>query len=122
MDQFQYEEMLKLQEFENQKAWESANAQYNAEQWVEELHMNEVYQNSQNEVERKIDPETEQQTIKKAAFDMIDVMKNDPDPKFKNSKFLEFLMKVNTGEYKIQNNELIVKDPQNVTQEEGLNF
>lgn len=38
---------------------------------------------------------------------MMDVMANDPDPKFQNSQFLQFLRKIKTGEHKIENNKLI---------------
>ena len=35
---------------------------------------------------------------------MINVMMSDSDPKFQNSKFLDFLKKLNTGELRIENN------------------
>lgn len=40
---------------------------------------------------------------------MIDVLSNSDNPKFRNSKFLKFLKKVNKGAYEIKDNE-IVKD------------
>jgi hypothetical protein len=40
---------------------------------------------------------------------MIDVLSTSDNPKFRNSKFLKFLKKLNQGSYKIENNE-IVKD------------
>ena len=41
---------------------------------------------------------------------MIDVLQNSSDPKFRNSKFLKFLKKLNHGAYKIEEDQL-VKDP-----------
>lgn len=40
---------------------------------------------------------------------MIDVLSNSNNPKFRNSKFLKFLKKVNQGSYEIKDN-AIVKD------------
>lgn len=48
---------------------------------------------------------------------MMDLMSMDPDPKFQNSQFLQFLSKLKTGEYKIEKNQLIV-NPQ--IQEQNL--
>ena len=44
---------------------------------------------------------------------MIDVLSNSENPKFKNSKFLKFLKKLNHGAYKIEGDEL-VKDQQKI--------
>lgn len=41
---------------------------------------------------------------------MIDILQNSSNPKFRNSKFLKFLKKLNHGAYKIENDAL-VKDP-----------
>ena len=38
---------------------------------------------------------------------MIDVLSNSENPKFKNSKFLKFLKKLNHGAYKIEGSELL---------------
>lgn len=71
--------------------------------------MEDVYKEvvEQNEQKQSID---EQASIKQAASDMISVMMNDPDPKFQNSRFLNFLNKLNTGDYRIEDNQLI-EDP-----------
>ena len=41
---------------------------------------------------------------------MISVMMNDPDPKFKESKFLGFLNKLNNGSWVIEGKDIIKKD------------
>ena len=43
---------------------------------------------------------------------MLEVMMNDPDPRFKNSQFLQFLQKVKTGELIIEGKELKVGKPE----------
>lgn len=57
-------------------------------------------------------PVDEEQVVKDAATDMIAVMQADQDPKFQNSKFLQFLKKLESGEYKIENNQLLKKNPE----------
>lgn len=43
---------------------------------------------------------------------MLDVMMNDPDPRFQNSEFLQFLKKVKTGELIIEGKELRAGKPE----------
>lgn len=38
---------------------------------------------------------------------MIDVLENSSNPKFRNSKLLKFLKKLNTGAYAIENDQLV---------------
>jgi peroxin-5 len=81
------DEFIKLQEEENfQDAYEQAEAEYE-------------FQKNQNV--------NEQEVIKDAANDMLQVMQADPDPKFQQSKFLDFLKKIESGAFKIENNQLI---------------
>lgn len=42
--------------------------------------------------------------------ELINLMENDTDERFKNSEFLKFLKKVQNGTYELKNNELIVND------------
>jgi len=49
----------------------------------------------------------EAQVIKESANYMIEVMQNDPDPRFKDSKLLDFLQKLHKGQYEIKENQLI---------------
>lgn len=40
---------------------------------------------------------------------LIQQMANDPDPKFRNSKFLEFVQKLNSGELVIEGDNVVVE-------------
>jgi len=40
--------------------------------------------------------------------ELIDLMEDDPNPKFRESKFLEFLKNIKSKKYKIKDNKLIV--------------
>jgi len=120
-------EREKIREFEARKAWEEAQVmaekkeiQEMANQWMnayydpEEQGLAEEFDKawaSGEEEVRKMENKLEQDVIKDAASDMVRVMMADPDPKFQNSKFLQFLKKLETGEYKIQGNELIKGEP-----------
>ena len=52
--------------------------------------------------------DNEQEIIKEAASKMVDVMQKDDDPKFQQSKFLEFLRNIEKGALKIENNRVEV--------------
>ena len=65
--------------------------------------MNEAFEDSQRKVQ-------EQEVVSKATGDMIEVMNNDPDPKFKNSKFLSFLREIDRGDIKVEGNELVFSE------------
>jgi len=110
MEQKHHEEMMKMAQ---ENAWQEANEQHKAEQWAEKFQMNQAFEEAKNEVQQEVkDPAHEQNVIKQSAIEMIDVMKNDPEERFQNSKFLQFLMKLDTGELKIENNQLIVNQTQ----------
>eukprot|EP01017_Pseudomicrothorax_dubius_P007983 TRINITY_DN12582_c0_g1_i1.p1 TRINITY_DN12582_c0_g1~~TRINITY_DN12582_c0_g1_i1.p1 ORF type:complete len:661 (-),score=173.37 TRINITY_DN12582_c0_g1_i1:114-2096(-) len=87
---------------------EEINRQANT--WVAEAQQERMEAIFKESTEQQMDDNQKQETIRQAAGDMMEVMLNDPDPKFQNSKFLQFLGKLNTGEYKIQENELIVSE------------
>lgn len=104
-EQKHHEEMMKLAQ---ENAWNEANEQYKAEQWANNFQMEQAFEEAKQEQNQEIkDPNHEQNVIKKSAIEMIEVMKNDPEERFKNSKFLQFLVKLDTGELKIENNQLI---------------
>lgn len=42
-----------------------------------------------------------------ATNNLVDLMSKDKDPRFKNSKFLDFLKKVQSGQYELKDNQLI---------------
>ena len=46
--------------------------------------------------------EKEQESIMNSSNSMLDVMMNDPDPRFQNSEFLHFLKRIQGGELVIQ--------------------
>ena len=48
--------------------------------------------------EAKISKEEEQQNILNSSDSMLEVMMNDPDPRFQNSQFLHFLKRIKEGE------------------------
>lgn len=107
-EQKHHEEMMKLA---HENAWNEANEMYKADKWAEGFQMDQAFQDAQKEVEiQNKDPLDEQKIIKKSAIEMIEVMKNDPEERFQNSKFLQFLMKLDTGEYKIEGNQLITNN------------
>jgi len=64
----------------------------------------DAFLKAQEEVYKSQD---ETKVIKDSANYMVDVMQNDPDPRFQNSKLLHFLKKLHTGDYEIKDNQLI---------------
>ena len=115
LEQKHNEDMMKMAQ---DNAWTEANQQFKADQWAEKFQMEQVFEEAKQEVQQEIkDPTQEQNVIKQSAIEMIEVMKNDPEDRFKNSKFLQFLVKLDTVEYKIENNQLLVNSkPQNEEQ------
>lgn len=119
MDQKHHEEMMKMQ---SELAWNEANNQYKAENWAEKFQMEQAFEESKQDVVNETkDPNQEQKVIKQSAIEMIEVMKNDPEERFQNSKFLQFLMKLDTGELKIENNQLIGNTGPQIDQTKTLN-
>lgn len=47
--------------------------------------------------EIKLNKEEEQRNILNSSSSMLEVMMNDPDPRFKNSQFLHFLKRIQEG-------------------------
>lgn len=62
-------------------------------------------QKTDEQVETQQEPEEDHL---EATSELIETMMMDPEPKFRESEFLEFLKKVRSGEYEIKNNEIIV--------------
>ncbi len=52
--------------------------------------------------EAKITKEEEQKNILDSSSSMLEVMMNDPDPRFQNSQFLHFLKRIQQGEIVIE--------------------
>ena len=52
--------------------------------------------------EAKLSKEEEQKNILDSSSSMLEVMMNDPDPRFKNSQFLHFLKRIQKGDVVIE--------------------
>lgn len=68
--------------------------------------MDSAFQEAQKQVE------AQQADGQRETNGMISMMESDPDPRFKQSKFLQFLKKVNTGEYELTNDNKLVVHPE----------
>lgn len=68
--------------------------------------MDGAFQEAQRQIEQQ-DTSGQSETI-----GMIGMMESDPDPRFKQSKFLQFLKKVNTGEYELTTDNKLVVHPE----------
>lgn len=87
--------------------WKDAKLQAEVNDWKNEYmdkEMEEAFMKAQQHVEEKKDEDT---VIKESSNYMVDVLENDPDPRFKNSQLLSLLKKLQTGEYQIKENQLI---------------
>ena len=74
--------------------------QKQAQNWGNELAMENGFE------EAKITKEQEQKNIHDSSESMLEVMMNDPDPRFQNSQFLHFLKRINKGEVVIEGKEI----------------
>lgn len=92
--EMQVHEWRMQQEFEHLKIAEQAQS------WKNEMAMNEQFDAS------KLAVEDEQRNILNSSNSMLEVMMNDPDPRFQNSEFLHFLKRINKGELVIQGKEI----------------
>jgi predicted lactoylglutathione lyase len=85
-----------------------------AHEWNQDFVQNELLRSKEGMMDEAFEKakeavEKENEVGKEATDGLISLMMSDPDPKFKNSKFLDFLKQVNTGHYEItDSNELIV--------------
>lgn len=59
------------------------------------------------QAEQQVEEELNQECPMKATTNLMDTMMSDPDPKFRNSKFLHFIQQVGKGNYEIKDNEVI---------------
>ena len=69
--------------------------------------LNKAFADAEADVDLKLQ---EDEVIKEVSGNMVELMSMDPDPKFQNSQFLQFLSKLKTGEFKIEKNQLIVNE------------
>lgn len=75
-----------------QSEFEQMALQKQAEGWENELAMEKGFEQA------TITKEQEQKNIHDSSESMLQVMMNDPDPRFQNSQFLHFLKRINKGE------------------------
>lgn len=102
------QERMKSLETEFQKA--TINVE--AEAWVLSTltQKNEAVMEDKFE-ENKLAFEEEQARIKSATSNMLNIMSEDEDPRFKNSQFLNFIKRINQGELVISGQEITETKP-----------
>lgn len=74
------------------KQFENIKLQQDAEHWQNELLMQDAFKNAE------ITYDQEQKNILNSSQSMLNVMMNDPDPRFQNSQFLHFLRRIQDGD------------------------
>jgi peroxin-5 len=79
------------QQMAMQQQFENASLQHEANSWTNEKIMEDQHSHA------KVSFEEEQKSILNSSSSMLDVMMNDPDPRFQNSEFLGFLKKIQNG-------------------------
>jgi len=96
-----------------QEGWNQAEENQMQEQWADELahevneqKLQEMEENFK-EAEEKVNQELDMENPQAATTDLMQTMMSDPDPKFRNSKFLHFIQNINKGNFEIKDNELI---------------
>ena len=65
--------------------------------------MEDVYEQEES---KELQKEVEQEIIKDSATSIIELMQNDQDPKFKQSKFLAFLRNIQDGKIVIEGDQI----------------
>lgn len=60
------------------------------------------FQKAEEIVDKEI---AQEQANMESCNNLMETMMNDPDPKFRNSRFLHFIQQVNKGNYEIKDNE-----------------
>ena len=75
-----------------QQHFEQLALEKEGENWSNELAMDNTF------TEAKVSYEEEQKNIMNSSESMLEVMMNDPDPRFQNSQFLHFLKRIQKGE------------------------
>lgn len=91
---------MKAQEWQMQQQFEQMRIEEEAERWKNEMKMEGGFE------EAKLSYEEEQANILNSSNSMLEVMMNDPDPRFQNSQFLHFLKRIQKGELVIEGKEI----------------
>lgn len=69
----------------------------------------------------KLSYEEEQANILNSSNSMLEVMMNDPDPRFQNSQFLHFLKRIQKGEVVIEGKEIRETQPDTIAMDKAWN-
>ena len=110
------QEMMHKQALMNDQ-WQQHAEMEMAAGWRTDFLQNEVL-NSREETLNKAFDQANDQVLKREIEDkqatsgLIAMMMTDPEPKFQNSKFLDFLKKVETGEFEITGDNQLVVHPE----------
>lgn len=116
-----HEEEMMRQHAAMNTQWQGAMEMQAARDWQSDFIQNDVMQSKAHllegaftEAEAKINAQDHIEA--ESTENLMALMQNDPDPRFQNSKFLQFLHKVKTGEYELdsQANELKVHPDKHV--------
>ena len=83
-----------------QQQFEQMRIEEEAQRWKNEMKMDVGFDQA------KVTYEEEQANILNSSSSMLDVMMNDPDPRFQNSQFLHFLKRIQKGEVVIEGKEI----------------
>lgn len=98
-----------------QQEFEQISLMKNAEDWENELAMEKGFE------EAKLSKEEEQKNIMNSSESMLEVMMNDPDPRFQNSQFLGFLKRIQKGDVVIEGKEIKEVKPDTAAMENAWN-
>lgn len=83
-----------------QQQFEQMRIEEEAQRWKDQLQMEGGFEAA------KVSYEEEQANILNSSSSMLEVMMNDPDPRFQNSQFLHFLKRIQKGELVIEGKEI----------------
>lgn len=109
--------------------WQAAHELQMAHDWRADFIQNEVLESKAQMLEgaftdaqNKVKAQTQEDL--ENTNNLMALMENDPDPRFQNSKFLDFLHKVKTGEYELDTtaNELKVHPEKHIERENKFNL
>lgn len=76
--QMEHQQFVQQQQMMMQQQWREAELQHEAAQFAQEFKFQETWDNA----ETALDEEQKQKVIQNAATDMMQLMMDDPDPKF----------------------------------------
>lgn len=107
MQWMQAQEQMKAQQMMMGEQFEQAKMLQEAQQWRNDLMMNKAHEHA------VVSKEEEQASIMNSSGSMLEVMMNDPDPRFQNSQFLHFLKRIQNKEIIIEGKEIHEVKPDN---------